>query len=75
MTFLASVIIIGKGPAKSGAKRAVINLSQAASLDYAKHDITVNVICPSATDTGIHATISPEQRELTQSMIPNGRFG
>jgi len=58
----------------SGAKRAVISLTQTAALDYAKHDITVNVICPGATDTDIYATISPEQRELTQSMIPNGRF-
>ena len=58
----------------SGAKRAVISLTQTASMDYARHDITVNCICPGATDTDIYATISPEQRELTQSMIPNGRF-
>lgn len=58
----------------SGAKRAVISLTQSAALDYAKHDITVNCICPGATDTDIYSTISPEQRELPQSMIPNGRF-
>lgn len=58
----------------SGAKRAVLSLTQTAALDYAKHDITVNCICPGATDTDIYSTISPEQRELTQSMIPNGRF-
>ena len=59
----------------SGAKRAVISLSQTAGMDYARHDITVNCICPGAFDTEIYSTISPEQRELTQSMIPNGRFG
>ena len=59
----------------SGAKRGVISISQTAALDYARHDITVNVICPGATDTDIYATISPEQREMTQKMIPNGRFG
>ncbi len=58
----------------SGAKRAVISLTQTASMDYARHGITVNVICPGATDTDIYATISPEQRELTQSMIPTGKF-
>ena len=58
----------------SGAKRAVLSLTQTAALDYARHDITVNCICPGATDTDIYSTISPEQRELTQSMIPNGRF-
>lgn len=57
-----------------GAKRAVISLTQGCSLDYAKHGITVNCICPGATDTDIYATIAPEQRELTQSMIPVGRF-
>ncbi len=58
----------------SGAKRGVQSLTQTAALDYAKHDITVNCICPGATDTDIYATMAPEQRELTQSMIPNGRF-
>ncbi len=59
----------------SAAKRGVISLTQSAGLDYARHDITVNVICPGAIDTEIYSTISPEQREMTQSMIPNGRFG
>jgi len=58
----------------SGAKRAVISLTQTASLDYARHDITVNCICPGGTDTEIFSTITPEQRELTQSQIPAGRF-
>ena len=58
----------------SGAKRAVNSLTQTASMDYAKHDITVNVIAPGATDTDIYSTMDEEQRKLTQSMIPNGRF-
>lgn len=59
----------------SAAKRAVVSLSKTAGMDYAKHGITVNAICPGAIDTDIYATISPEQRELTQSMIPSGKFG
>ncbi len=59
----------------SAAKRAVISLTQTAGMDYARHDITVNVICPGAIDTEIYSTISDEQREMTQSMIPSGRFG
>lgn len=55
----------------SAAKRAVISLTQTAGMDYARHGIRVNCICPGAIDTEIYATISPEQRELTQSMIPN----
>lgn len=56
-------------------KRAVISLTQTAALDYARYDITSNVICPGAIDTDIYSHISPEQRTLTQSLIPNGRFG
>ena len=59
----------------SAAKRAVISLTQTAGMGYARHGIRVNCICPGAIDTEIYASISPEQRELTQSMIPNGRFG
>ena len=59
----------------SAAKRAVISLTQTAGMDYARHGIRVNCICPGAIDTDIYATVSPEQRELTQAMIPNGRFG
>ena len=59
----------------SAAKRAVTSLTQTAGMDYARHGIRVNCICPGAIDTEIYATISPEQRELTQSMSPNGRFG
>ena len=58
----------------SGAKRGVNSLSQTAGMDYAKHDITVNVIAPGATDTDIYSTMDEKQRELTQSMIPVGRF-
>ena len=57
------------------AKRAVLSLTQTAGLDYAKHDITVNAICPGVIDTAIYATISPEQRDYSESMIPSGRFG
>lgn len=59
----------------SGAKAGVVSLTKTAGLDYARHDITVNAICPGAIDTDIYSTISPEQRELTQSMIPAGVFG
>lgn len=58
----------------SGAKRGVNSLTQTAGMDYAKHDITVNTIAPGATDTDIYATLDEKQRELTQSLIPAGRF-
>ena len=56
-------------------KSAVIHLSKTAGLDYARHDITVNVICPGVIDTEIYNTISQRQRELSIAMVPMARFG
>lgn len=56
-------------------KSAVIRLTNTAGLDYAKHDITVNVICPGVIMTEIYAKLSPKQLELSAGMIPMGRFG
>ena len=56
-------------------KRAINSMSQTAGLDYAKHDITVNSICPGVIDTEIYSKISPEQREQSIAMVPNGKFG
>lgn len=56
-------------------KSAVIRLTNTAGLDYAKHDITVNVICPGVVMTEIYSKLSPKQLELSAGMIPMGRFG
>lgn len=61
--------------AYDSSKRAVNSISQTAGMDYAKHDITVNAICPGVIDTEIYSKISAEQRDLSIAMVPNGRFG
>lgn len=61
--------------AYSASKAAVNQLSRIAGLDYAKHDITVNSICPGVIFTEIYATMAPEQLEISKNMIPIGRFG
>lgn len=57
------------------AKRAVLSLTQTAGLDYAKHDITVNAICPGVIDTEIYSHLSPEQRDYSVAMVPSQTFG
>ncbi len=57
------------------AKRAVLSMTQTAGMDYAKHDITVNAICPGVIDTEIYETVSPEQKEYSATLIPSGKFG
>ena len=61
--------------AYDASKRAVNAMSQTAALDYAKHDITVNVICPGVIDTEIYAHMDPKQKELSAAGVPMGRFG
>lgn len=58
----------------SSTKAAVISLTRAASLDYAKHDITCNSISPGIVFTDIYKNLAPEQLETSKSASPMGRF-
>lgn len=61
--------------AYDSAKAAVIRLTRTAGLDYAKHDITVNIICPGTIETEIYNNLSPEQLAYSIAGVPMGRFG
>jgi NAD(P)-dependent dehydrogenase (short-subunit alcohol dehydrogenase family) len=56
-------------------KHAAIGLTKVAALDYARHDITVNAICPGVVDTDIFAGVPPEQLAIYGQMMPLGRIG
>lgn len=56
-------------------KHAVIGLTKSCALDYAKHDITVNAICPGVIDTEIFANAPDFVREVNMKAVPMGRFG
>lgn len=56
-------------------KHAVIGLTKSNALDYAKHDITVNAICPGVIDTEIFANAPDFVREVNKKSVPMGRFG
>ena len=58
-----------------GSKHAVVVLTKSCALDYAKHDITVNAICPGVIDTEIFANAPKEVREINMKAVPIGRFG
>lgn len=58
-----------------GSKHAVVGLTKSTGLDYAKHDITVNAICPGVIDTEIFANAPQEVREINMKSVPIGRFG
>ena len=56
-------------------KHAVVGLTKSCALDYAKHDITVNAICPAIIYTGMFASLPKEVLEMNKQAVPMGRFG
>jgi NAD(P)-dependent dehydrogenase (short-subunit alcohol dehydrogenase family) len=67
------------------AKAAVLGFTRGAALDLARHDITVNAICPGTVDTPMIANVigdlaraggitEAEQRERLMAGIPIGRM-
>jgi 2-hydroxycyclohexanecarboxyl-CoA dehydrogenase len=60
----------------AGAKAAVIGFSKALVTEISKHNIRVNVVSPSTTDTPLtREALTPEQIERRQKAIPLGRIG
>lgn len=59
-------------------KHAVIGMTRAAALEYARKDIRINVICPGAIDTPMVAKAMAEHPKEMQGVIdsiPIGRLG
>jgi NAD(P)-dependent dehydrogenase (short-subunit alcohol dehydrogenase family) len=59
-------------------KHAVIGMTRAAALEYARKDIRINVICPGAIDTPMVAKAMadhPKEMQATIDGIPLGRLG
>lgn len=62
--------------AYGAAKAGVINLSQVASLELAKHRIRVNALCPAPINTPLIAGVQDEQAIAEwMATIPMGRYG
>ncbi len=60
----------------TASKHAVVGLVQNAALDYAKHNITVNALCPGAVRTGIWMGLPDEEIDklaADMALSPNGR--
>ena len=58
-------------------KHAVVGLTKAAALDYAKAGIRINVVCPGPVQTAmmfVHLASNPTLIEDTRATMPSGRF-
>ncbi len=62
-------------------KAGVVGLSKTLAREHARHNITINVVCPGPTDTALFATVregaaNPEKLEAAfRRAIPMGRIG
>lgn len=56
------------------AKHAVLGMTKTAALDYAKHNITVNAICPGTVNTEIWAYAPQEYIDSFVERVPMGRL-
>ena len=66
------------GAAYSATKHAVIGLTRSASLEYARHNIRVNAVCPGVIETAMAAGLQRDTSGLRERLLrkhPAGRFG
>ncbi|HYG89194.1 MAG TPA: SDR family NAD(P)-dependent oxidoreductase [Azospirillum sp.] len=58
----------------SGAKGGVIAMTKALAREMARHNITVNCVCPGPTDTPLLGAVPEKHRDAFQRAIPMRRF-
>ncbi len=59
----------------SAAKRGVIGMTTAAANEYARHNITVNAICPGTYKTAIYNNTPEKMLNLYAESMPQGQMG
>lgn len=69
---LTTVLSHAKNISYAASKRALVSYSMSAAEEMGKYGITVNVVCPAATQTGY---ITPDSEEWIVSDTPLGRLG
>ena len=65
-------------PAYVASKHAVAGITKATALDYARHGIRVNAVCPGPIDTAMMREVDggdPDARRKIERMVPQGRYG
>ena len=66
------------GAAYSATKHAVVGLTKSAALEYARHNIRVNAVCPGVIETSMAAALQQDTGGLRERLLrkhPQARFG
>jgi NAD(P)-dependent dehydrogenase (short-subunit alcohol dehydrogenase family) len=75
---IAGVRGMPMGAPYSASKHAVVGLTKTAALEYVKHNIRINAVCPVYTHSAMVDDLintAPSMEERMRKMIPIGRFG
>jgi len=74
---VAGMVGIAKSAAYSSTKGAMLALTRALAIDYAKEKIRCNCVCPALVDTPMSADAiaDPEMSAMMMAAHPIGRFG
>jgi NAD(P)-dependent dehydrogenase (short-subunit alcohol dehydrogenase family) len=59
----------------AAAKAGIIGLTKSLAQETARHDITVNAVCPGFIETDMLWSVPEQAREQVLARIPKGRFG
>ena len=62
-------------PVYVASKHAVIGLTKAVAVEYAKQNVRVNAVAPGIIETRMFLEVTPEIKQLLESTTPIGRVG
>src|SRR5215813_12932967 len=72
---IGGLIGFAMAPVYVASKHAVIGLTKAVALEYAKQNVRVNVVAPGTIETRMFLEVTPEIRQILVSGHPIGRVG
>ena len=74
---VAGLLGFAMAPVYAASKHAVVGLTKAVALEYAKQNLRVNAVAPGAIETRMFHdfAISPEVKQMLESAHPMGRIG
>jgi NAD(P)-dependent dehydrogenase (short-subunit alcohol dehydrogenase family) len=76
-TSIAGLVGFSQSPIYTASKHAVVGLTKAVALEYAKQGVRVNAVAPAAIETRMFRDFAntPEVKEMLVSAHPMGRIG
>jgi NAD(P)-dependent dehydrogenase (short-subunit alcohol dehydrogenase family) len=77
MASLAGLKASGNNLAYSASKFAVVGMTKSAAMEYAPHNIRINAVCPSYTQTPMLDAVVEKQPGIDKKLlrfVPMGRF-